>query len=235
MKIKGIIFDKDGTLFKFKDFWIPIAEKAAEFVIETLNAPECLKEEMLNEIGINEGINGVICYGTYDQIANGFARVLKKHRIDCGDISDITMEGFHRYFNFGKIVPPCTNLENLFSRFKEKRLKIFLATTDDMFLTRKCLKKLGILEYFDDIYTDDGIHKCKPDPYYINLIVHNYNVKQDELVMVGDTMTDINFAHNGNIKAIGVASNEADKNTLKTDAEVVIDNISQLAEVLDEI
>ena len=29
MKIKGIIFDKDGTLIRFDELWIPAAEHAA--------------------------------------------------------------------------------------------------------------------------------------------------------------------------------------------------------------
>lgn len=27
MSIKAIVFDKDGTLMKFEDFWIPVAEQ----------------------------------------------------------------------------------------------------------------------------------------------------------------------------------------------------------------
>ena len=32
MKVKGIIFDKDGTLLKFKEFWFPVAKAAAEML-----------------------------------------------------------------------------------------------------------------------------------------------------------------------------------------------------------
>ena len=33
MSIKAIVFDKDGTLMKFEDFWIPVAEHAVELII----------------------------------------------------------------------------------------------------------------------------------------------------------------------------------------------------------
>lgn len=232
--VKGIIFDKDGTLFSFKDFWVPIADKTVDYIIEKLKIPKLIKSEMIAEIGINDGINGVLCYGTYSQITKCFENVLKRHHIECAEIEKLTMDGFHSCVKYGKIVPLCENMSELFSKLKNDNYKIFLAITDDVYVTDKCLKELGISEYFDEVYADDGIHKCKPDPYYITQIFNNYNLKPDELVMVGDTMTDMKFAHNGNIKSIGVAMDEADKCVLRNDATMVIDNISQLVGVLNE-
>lgn len=235
MNIKGIIFDKDGTLFKFDEFWIPVAKKAAEYIASKVNAPEETVSEMLTEIGIDKGISGVLCWGTYSQIAEAFSRILKRYDIDCENIKDITSEAFHNCLGFGKIVPACENIEDVFSNLKNNGMRIFLATADDEYLTDICLQKLGIKKYFDEIFADDGIHRCKPDPYYINKIVDRYNIERDELVMVGDTMTDINFARNGEIMAVGVASNKLDKSIIKKGAAVVISDISQLTNVLNEI
>ena len=57
----------------------------------------------------------------------------------------------------------------------------------------------------DRIYTDDGKGHPKPDPYFIQEIIKKYGMKKEELVMAGDTVTDMEFARNGGIKAIGVA------------------------------
>ena len=53
--------------------------------------------------------------------------------------------------------------------------------------------------------------------------------------MVGDTLTDMEFAKNGGIAAAGAAVSDEDKEILKKDAAVVIDDISQLEGITDEI
>ena len=53
--------------------------------------------------------------------------------------------------------------------------------------------------------------------------------------MVGDTLTDIEFANNGGIAAVGVAYAGEDKKILGKGAAAIIDDISQLEEILNEI
>ncbi|HJA94205.1 MAG TPA: HAD family hydrolase, partial [Candidatus Eisenbergiella merdipullorum] len=120
----------------------------------------------------------------------------------------------------------------VFRRLKESGVRIFLVTTDCREITGRCLDELKIRQYFDEIYTDDDDRgHPKPDPYLIQEIINKYGMKKEELVMVGDTVTDMEFAGNGGIKAIGVADQEADRRILKRYTEMVIDNIGYLPEI----
>ena len=51
--------------------------------------------------------------------------------------------------------------------------------------------------------------------------------------MVGDTLTDMNFAKNAGVKAIGVAKSEKNKSILMPYADAVIHDISKILEVID--
>ena len=48
-------------------------------------------------------------------------------------------------------------------------------------------------------------------------------------------MTDMNFAKNGGIKAIGVAKNERDKKIIEKGAAAVVNDVSYLAGALDRL
>ena len=53
--------------------------------------------------------------------------------------------------------------------------------------------------------------------------------------MVGDTLTDMNFAENGKIKAIGVAKSEEGRQLLKSKAYAVVNDISKILDVINSM
>lgn len=237
MSIKGIIFDKDGTLMRFDEFWLPAARAAAETILRDLGCGEDAAEDMLRAAGAYDGIRGSLCSGTYADIADAFGGVIKK---SCkkpvpDNMEEITRGAFEKSTDCGKIVPVCGDIKGVLDRLKKKGISLFLVTTDGADITKKCLDGLGITGCFDGIYTDDGEGKTKPDPYYIYQIEKEFGFAPDELIMVGDTLTDMEFAKNGGIAAAGAAVSDEDKEILKKDAAVVIDDISQLEGITDEI
>lgn len=54
MKISGIIFDKDGTLLDFNEFWIPAAQCVIRRILSDYKIPvtDIHTEKALNSIGI---------------------------------------------------------------------------------------------------------------------------------------------------------------------------------------
>lgn len=231
--IKGVIFDKDGTLLDFDALWLPVAEGAIDAVIKEYSLPQDAKQKLFESIGVFDGetdITGVLAGGTYQMMADCFKKVLDEYGInyDKDKFDDFTVKSFHDSFDKGEIRPACDGIAEFFERLKAMDIKIALITSDDRFGADRCLNKFGIAKYFDEIYCADGINPPKPDPYYMNCFAAKYALQKDELCMVGDTYVDCDFAEAGKAMMIGVARSHANKAKLFKRTERVYDDISHI-------
>lgn len=211
--IKAIIYDKDGTLMRFDDFWVPVAREAIKSIVRKItgaNLDSVLKisakiEETIGVFGNTADPKGILCGGTYSQFASvvtevlgkfGFNAVVDRSEVE-GAISDNTSKG--------EILPTCENLRAELEKAREKAA-LFVATTDDRLITEYCLEKLGISDLFDGIYCDDNGIPHKPDPFAANEIAEKFGAEKGEIFMIGDTNTDRKFAENAGVGFVFVGS-----------------------------
>jgi phosphoglycolate phosphatase len=73
----------------------------------------------------------------------------------------------------------------------------------------------------------------KPDPFCVYDLCKRFGVDKTRVVMVGDTMTDMNFAKNAGISAIGIAKSESNAKILEPHAYAVIKDPSFIFDVLN--
>lgn len=237
MSVKAVIFDKDGTILDFDAFWLPVAVKATEIILSELGIIDVPSQKVLEAMGVKNGvasIKGSLCFGTYRDMAEDTNAVLRNYGYNCDieEVTRLTVEAYHDSADAGEIKPTCDNIAEVMEYLKSKNIKIVLVTSDDEVVTRKCLEGLGVDKYFDVVFTADGTHPNKPDPYMINKLCEDYGFERSEVVMVGDTLTDLNFAINGNIRSVGLAKTEENKAILMEKTDTVIPDISYLHEVI---
>ena len=79
------------------------------------------------------------------------------------------------------------------------------------------------------------IHPTKPNPYYIKQFCSDEGLERGEILMVGDTLTDITFAENGGIKSMGVSKTDEGKQLLLSKENFVADDISQIFDVINSM
>lgn len=238
MKTKAIIFDKDGTLLDFDDFWLPISEGAIREILKKIKREDVSVENILSAMGVKAGVTDItsaLCCGTYEQMGQDMYHALVNEgcNVTVDEVIKLTVDAYHGNVQKGIMRPACDHLQEVLQTLKDSGLTLAVVTTDDLFMAQKCLQMLEISSFFDAVYVDDGVTPTKPDPYCINDICRRRGISKAEVVMVGDTLTDTRFAKNGGIRVIGVAKSERNKCIIEKEADAVIPDISHLLEVLE--
>ena len=237
MSVEAIIFDKDGTLMSFDAFWVSLSVKALEDVLGELGMEQDLLEEILEAFGVHDGvtdINGVLCKGTYAEMGEIVHTILAKE--GCTESTERVVaaveSAYSRNAQAGDVKPTCPDLAKALAELKATGLRLAVVTTDNEPITRHCLEGLGILQYFDAIFTDDGHTPTKPDPFCAEEFCRLYGLDKAHVMMVGDTMTDVRFAKNAGITAVSLAPTPEKKAMLAPHTDIIIDAISELTELV---
>ena len=236
MKIDAVLFDKDGTLMDFDAFWVPVATKAVHYVSAQFHNEDIPAEEFLAAFGIHDGEtdpDGILCKGTYAQLGQSVYDVMKGHgcNIVLDGIVEIVERAFNSNINAGEIKPTTPNLAQVLAELKNRHKKLAVVTTDNRFITQKCLQELGVENIFDAIYTADGVFPAKPDPTAAFDFCKAFDINKENTVMVGDTKTDLDFAKNAGINMIGFAKNDLGKRLFKATSYTVISDLSVLLDL----
>ena len=67
--------------------------------------------------------------------------------------------------------------------------------------------------------------------FYLDSIIKRF--LPEDLVMVGDTLSDANFAKNAGIKCIGIVKTEQGKKLLDGNVTVMVEDISKITEIVE--
>ncbi len=235
--IRMVIFDKDGTLMDFDAFWVTVSQAAVPDMLQSLALDPALADALLTAMGVHDGttdVRGVLSWGTYSQMGGVMHDALTAAGVACDrdEVIRLTEEMYHRHAEEGGVQPACENIKRVLGAHIRCGRSLAVVTTDGPRMTRKCLLDMDIGHYFSAVCTDDGVLPPKPDPMCIEVICEQFGYTKDEIVMVGDTMTDIRFARNGGIRVIGVAKTEENRAYLASEADAVVEDISHVADVL---
>lgn len=236
--IKGILFDKDGTLLDFNSIWVPVAEALAfELATEFCQAKHLdLEEKLLKSIGVSCGKvepMGALAWGTVRDIAEELKAVLQEENIDKALLDNIEVIIENKISRLSRekstLVKPIGDLEKLFETLKSLGIRIGLATSDTYESAKLCLKLLKVEQYFDFIGADDGVSKAKPNPDLLNKFCKVCGIKPEEVAVVGDTEVDIELAANGNAAlAIAVLSGTNCKDSISKKADFVLASVHEI-------
>ena len=222
--IKGILLDKDGTILNFYKMWFSLCQKAIAEVAARYGVsdrlPAAYEAVGMNNAAVDAG--GLLACGTFEQIGAALKAVLFKGKPAPDGFSDM-LQNTVNHAVFKTVPEPTCDLKSLFSALHEKGLKVGLATSDTKKSAEYCAKQLGIFEDLDFFGSDDGKTSPKPAPDMIFAFCSTFGFTPDEVIMAGDTVSDMRFAKNAGAHAVGVTCGVSGKETLSPYAEAVID------------
>ena len=232
MKYRGIVFDKDGTLLDFNQTWLPIYLYAAQ---EFADGDAGLAESLLTQHGFDRGKNrfiggSLLAAGNNQQIANAWAV-----QIDKPDQVETISKQLHQIFNDQGAIQatPVRQLAGTLRQLKLSGRKLGVATADSHQGIINTLQAFDVLHEFDFLAGYDSGHGVKPEAGMVLAFCEQMALAVESIVVVGDNRHDIEMGRNANAGlCVGVLTGTSTHSELESIADIVIDDISSLVEVI---
>lgn len=202
-EIKNIIFDLDGTLIDS----IPDIYKSINKSLEYINLPEIPIDNVRKYVG--NGAKELV-----KRTVNFFSDSLDKKYLE---IAEEKMYNFYMQYYYEHCIDSTylyEGVENTLKKLVDLNINLFLITNKPNEIAINTAKKLNIFGYFKAIIGDGIYPYRKPDiNIWINL-KKDYNLSEDNTIMVGDGIPDYEFAKNSGIKVLLALYGITDKNIL---------------------
>lgn len=240
MEIKGILFDKDGTLIDFFKVWEPAIQPVLQRILLHFQVADTaeLENKLMDCLGYRNGHidpEGAIAWKSYAGITEDMRKVLVKDDIEVEEEQLrylLTSLFYEEVVEKRSSYPTFTDLPRLMSFLKEHSIHVGLATTDTYVSSRHCLECLGIAEDISFWGTADGELPEKPDGDLIRLAAKQWGILPEEIAVVGDTPNDMRFARNGHALGIGVLSGTGKLKDMSAWADQLLYSVDDLEEWL---
>lgn len=117
----------------------------------------------------------------------------------------------------------------------ERGVKILVVSNKGMSAIQAALSKLGVAQYVDHILSGDTVTHKKPDPgLYSDEIRKLYpDIKDDEVLVVGDTIVDLTFAKNAGLRSCWASYGYGkSEECLACDPTCIIEEAKELAALI---
>lgn len=226
-QIKGLLFDKDGTLFDFQKSW---SSWAHDFIATT--APDPDKQTALAKaIGFDMvsrqfDPDSAVIAGTPEETVTAVASVFPDK--DLGAVRDQIVQTSTEDFQV-----PVTPLPALFDRLAAKGLVMGIATNDAEAAAMAHMAHFNLTPYFPFIAGYDSGHGEKPGPGQMHAFLAAQALRADHVIMIGDSTHDLEAGRAAGMFTLGVLTGIATRETLTPHADLVLPSIADLPDFFE--
>lgn len=209
--IRGILFDKDGTLLEFHSTQHAIYAAVLASLRDDHGVSEPLSlqlSEVLGHLPERLASDSLLQHSTNEQIAQALVATSRAYAegrewrpsYDADDLLELIDR-----LSLAEDVPyvALPNVPQTLSYLRSKDYRLGVATVDTRTATVAGLKKTGILGYFDYLGTGEE-SRPKPDPWLADRFCSECGVLPSELLVVGDGENDMLFAQNAGAHFVGI-------------------------------
>ena len=175
MRIRGAIFDVDGTLLDSMFIWDTIGETY-------LRSIGYQPKENLNETFKNMSLHQA---ARYYQTEYGVTQSID-------EIMDGVNAMLERYYRFE--VPLKPGVAELLERLRQSGVKLCIATATDRHLVEAALDRCGVLSCFGEIFTCNEVGHGKDEPDIFEAALRFLGTEKSETVVFDDSLYAIRTA-----------------------------------------
>jgi len=227
--IKGIVFDKDGTLFDFNSVWSVWCERWLDVLSEGNNELAVLlaKNVGYDPSGKKFASDSVIVGGAADEASETLCEFLPDHWTR--EKIDIAGEKAAQSLP----LPPAADFNLLFSALKNAQLTLGVATNDFEASAHNQLKQAGISAHFDFVCGFNSGFGSKPGPGMIEGFIEATGIKAQDVMMVGDSTHDLRAGRSAGVGCcVGVLTGPSSREELLSLADIILADIGELPALL---
>ncbi|MDQ2633332.1 MAG: HAD family hydrolase [Pseudomonadota bacterium] len=226
-EIKGILFDKDGTLVDFQKTWYTLADLMA---LRAADGDRAGADALMASAGYDHERHcfrgdSVFAAGTNaDIVALWYPLADETRRREL----TLYFDTFTAEQGALQSVPLPGSQEAIASLHRSG-FRLGIATNDSTSGAEKTLVALGIAQMFDAAYGYDAVANPKPAPDTVVAFCDLTGLKSAEIAMVGDNRHDLEMAKAGGAGlAVAVLSGTGTREALAPLADVVLDSVVDL-------
>ena len=223
MTIKAVIFDLDGTLVKFNlDYKTVRAETKQILTNEGLPASIFSLDESIFEMIKKAQVfmkNNGKGEKEMSRIKGAVLKLAERHEVEAARNTELL-----------------PGVGETLRMLKKMKLKLGLFTINCDTATNYILQQLGLKQFFDAVVTRDCVEMVKPAPEHLQSALEMLNISPEEVVVVGDSVSDVKSAHEVKAMSIGVSAGVSLPEELaRAGATCLITSLTDLPTLIDEL
>jgi phosphoglycolate phosphatase len=232
-RVRGILFDKDGTLVDFRRTWMPAYQGVARDLATAADgrgqAPHDLAERLLARLGYDAAAGrfdpeSPLLWATNEALAQALAAAPELHGLDVHTIA-------HAHFADAERYPPAPvgDLPGLFASLRAHGLVLGIATMDSTGSAQALADRFGLSPHLAWIAGYDAGHGAKPAATMVTGFCAATGLVPEEVAVVGDTLADLQMARAaGAAVALAVLTGALPGETLAPSADAVLGSVQDL-------
>ena len=233
-----IVFDKDGTLIDFHAFWGPRMARSAEALCLALDDEGPLLEMLYLASGYDHQkgrtkSQSPLATAPLRDLETVMAAVLFQWGLPWDQAWACVSEYFSPVMRAApepEEIRPRGRVQQALEHLREAGFRLAVATTDNRDLTEFALDTIGEATLFELVLCgDDPGVPTKPDPRVLELLGGKLDIPVGRMVMVGDTVSDMEMANRaGTALAVGLTGGADTQEALNQAADVLVQSIEEL-------
>ena len=213
MRIRGAIFDVDGTLLDSMFIWDTIGEAY-------LRSIGYQPKENLNETFKNMSLHQA---ARYYQTEYGVTRSID-------EIMDGVNAMLERYYRFE--VPLKPGVAELLERLRQDGVRLCIATATDRHLVEAALDRCGVLSCFGEIFTCNEVGHGKDEPDIFEEALRFLGTRREETLVFDDALYAVRTAKEaGFLVAAVYDSHERSQAEVRARSDLYLEDLTQLVEL----
>lgn len=221
--LRGLLFDKDGTLFDFQATW---GAWTAGFIGELSDGRTATADALAAKLGFDPATRRFA--KSSPMIAGTMEVVVAAARSVLPDLDEAALRAFILGSTAAAPQVPVTPLAPLLDDLRARGFALGIATNDAEGPARAQLTAAGVLDRFGFVAGYDSGYGAKPGHGMHAAFCRQVGLAAAEVAMIGDSLHDLASGRAAGMWTVGVLTGPAERDDLAPHADAVLADIAAL-------